>query len=114
VGGFEAQIIANELTNFNYVASSAWRALRSQFSSGIRQHELTSIALLLCSMNESLPLLSRSERRSFPLLIRWFETNWSGVEPFLPAFSLRDENGEVINFERERKETMIRNYRKPP
>jgi hypothetical protein len=101
-------IIAEELANYNYKASPIWMLVRQQFSSGVRQRELTSIACILCSLIETLPLLTRSEKRSYPLLIRWFERYWSEIEPFLPLIQLCDANKEVINFERERKETIVR------
>jgi hypothetical protein len=82
--------------------------VRQQFSSGVRQRELLSVANVLCTIIETLPLPTRSEKRSYPLLLRWFEVHWALIEPWLPLFSLRDEHGKIINFERERMETMTR------
>jgi hypothetical protein len=76
-----------------------------QFSSGIRQGELTSVACILCSLNESLSIITRSHRRSFPLLILWFEENWTMIEHVLPLVALCDESEVPINFLRERQET---------
>jgi hypothetical protein len=56
----------------------------------------------------SSPLPMRSEKRSFPLMIRWFEQQWSHIEAFLPLVQLLDVNLEEINFARERAETMCR------
>jgi hypothetical protein len=63
---------------------------------------MNSIALVLCSLIEKLTVPTRSEKRSFPLLIRWFELNWARIEPFLPLVQLRDANFEAINFTRQK------------
>jgi hypothetical protein len=67
---------------------------------------MNSIALVLCSLIENLPLPTRSEKRSFPLLIHWFELNWAQIEPFLPYVQLRDANLEEINLARQRAESV--------
>jgi hypothetical protein len=106
--GTEANIIATELSGFDYQHSPVWVSIRQQFSSGVRQKELVSIATVLCSLVETIPLLTRSEKRSYPLLVRWFEQNWAEIEPFFALIHLHDEEMEPINFERERHETIIR------
>jgi hypothetical protein len=63
---------------------------------------MNSIVLVLCSLIDTLPLPTRSEKRSFPLLIRWFELNWAQIEPFLLLVQLRDATLEEINFPRQK------------
>jgi hypothetical protein len=109
--GPEAQLIACELGTYNYETSPFWHVLRNQFSSGVRQRELSSVATVLCSLIETFPLPTRSEKRSFPLLIRWFEQNWTEIAPFLPLINLCTESFEVINFARERLEIQPHHFR---
>jgi hypothetical protein len=54
-----------------------------RFSSGIRHRELMSLALIFGTVCD-VPPLTRDNKRSFPLLMKWF-----------------DENNQVINAERE-------------
>jgi hypothetical protein len=96
------------LVHYNYADSPTWVLIRQQFSSGVRQRELVSVDHVLCSLAPTLPLLTRSERRSYPLLLRWFEQNWSQIAPYFSGIHLRDSDGEIIIFERER-ETTLRN-----
>jgi hypothetical protein len=111
LGGLEAQIIASQLSGFDYQRSPVWQRLQLQFSSGVRHRELETVALILCSLNNQLPVPTRSERRSFALMIRWFETYWAKLEPILPLVALRDEFDEVINLKREQQETMVKQRR---
>jgi hypothetical protein len=75
-----------------------------RFSSGVRHRELLSIAMILCNFIDSLEMPGRNEKRSFPLLIRWFSDNWSQIGPLLSAIDLRDERDSLINFDREYQE----------
>jgi hypothetical protein len=104
--GFEAAIIAKQLDNYDWQSSPVWNKLRRQFSSGVRQPELQSIAHILCGLTGALSPPSRSEKRSFPLMIRWFDVNWATIGPWMTLIDLRDEHANVINFKRERAETM--------
>jgi hypothetical protein len=106
--GREGPIITAGLTAFDYKSCPVWHAIRRQFSSGVRHHELLSVARVLCSLAEPTQLLSRAEMRSFPLLIRWFRDNWATIKPFFPLIHLCDGAGSTINFQRERRETMER------
>jgi hypothetical protein len=72
-----------------------------------------SVAAVLCSLVETLPVLTRSEKRSYPLLVRWFEQNWGEIEPFFALIHLRDERMDVVDFERERHETILRHRVSP-
>jgi hypothetical protein len=110
--GREGLIIATGLADFDYESSPIWQMIRRQFSSGVRHRELLSVASVLCSLVEPLPLPSRTERRSFPLLIRWFRDNWAAIRPVFPLIHLCDDSRSVINFQRERRETMERGITK--
>jgi hypothetical protein len=44
---------------------------------------------------------SRDARRSFLAMVKWFETNWSCVGPWLSIIHLRDEHGRIIDGARE-------------
>ena len=80
--------------------SQVWITLQRYFSSGIRVTELKSIAKFL-QFYLNLPFISRKALRSCPLLIKWFEDNWSKIYPFLPYISLLDDNLQPINHFRE-------------
>jgi hypothetical protein len=95
-------MIAQKLATYNYQASPIWIYLRQQFISGIRHRELVSVVTVLCGLFDSLPQLTRSEKRSYPLLVRWFDGNWSAIAPLLPFIHLRDFDDAPIDFERER------------
>jgi hypothetical protein len=98
--GKDSHHIAVILKTFNFETSDAWRALTQQFSTGVRHKELCSVALILshCFGIQSIP---RDARRSYPVLIKWFQDNWNEIRPVLPLIALRDDDNRVINFERE-------------
>jgi hypothetical protein len=100
--GPEATIIAKQLDDYNWQSSPIWIKLRRQFSSGVRQPELRSIANILSGFIEALQPPSRSEKRSFPLMIRWFDVNWATIGPWIPLVHLRDSQMDIVNFTRER------------
>jgi hypothetical protein len=100
-------VIYRELATYDYQSSQVWVDLRRQFSSGVRQRELRSVADVLSTVI-CVPDLTRSERRSFPLLVRWFERHWPQIGPALQLIALCDADGEPINFAREKRETMVR------
>ncbi|OHT01664.1 hypothetical protein TRFO_31447 [Tritrichomonas foetus] len=66
------------------------------YSSGVRLHELRSIAEILCQIVTTMKPPNREMKRSFPQLIGWYRSNWTTVSPLLPLIQLRDENGQVI------------------
>lgn len=71
------------------------------FSSGVRLHELNSIATIVSSLLSGVKEPNRDTKRSFPLLIQWFHDNWEQVYPMLSCIQLRDENNQVIDGRRE-------------
>ena len=94
--GPEAKIISEEIGDFDYRKCPVWLDLLKHFSPGVTRNELHSIAIVLVSLLD-LPLLTRSENRSFPLMIRWFAKNWSKIEPVLPSIHLLDNSMNTIN-----------------
>lgn len=92
----EAQIIAEKLGGYDYKSSDVWKKLMVRFSSGIRHHELFSVAIIIQQIIKSTSL-SRNEKRSFPLLIRWFERNWNSIESVLSSIRLLDVNFHSID-----------------
>jgi hypothetical protein len=96
----DRQHIAQILKTFNYQTSDAWTILTHHFSSGIRHRELRSIAFILSKIF-NIPPITRDAHRSYPVLIKWFQENWTAIEPVLPLISLRDEYDQQINSDRE-------------
>ena len=93
---YEARVIKNELGNYDYTKSFVLPIIRAQFSKGITHKELNSIAEILKQIVQ-LPPLTRHEKRSYPLLIRWFEKNWNTIRPIIPYITLLDSNFIPIN-----------------
>ncbi|OHT10195.1 hypothetical protein TRFO_20568 [Tritrichomonas foetus] len=98
--GKEASNIQKLLGNFDYNNSRAWKEIKILFSSGIRHTELISIATVLISIY-NLPKVSRPHRRSFPLLVKWFDDNWEKIQPIISKISLLDKERVPINSQRE-------------
>ena len=87
--------------------SREWNILQQHFSSGIRQSELASVAIVL-SQQLQLTHLSREAKRTFVPLIQWFHNNWAKIEPVLPFIQLFDDDlnpisGEVQKLKMKRK-----------
>jgi hypothetical protein len=88
------------LVDFDYQSSEAWRALTQHFSSGIRHKELISIAFLITEWFH-VPKIPRDARRSYPMLVKWFQDNWATIQPILPLINIRDDENCVIDSSRE-------------
>ena len=89
--GPDAQSVAQDIGDFDYSTCPQWLYLQAKFSTGIRFRELKSIANII-QITLQLPPLSRNQKRSFPLLIKWFCTNWDKIQPILDYISLYDDN----------------------
>jgi hypothetical protein len=76
------------------------RFLQMKFSSGIRLHELRSVAAIVSQMTQIEPP-ERRAKRSYPLLVKWFKDNWGCVAMVLPLIQLRDAKDRVIDGRRE-------------
>lgn len=93
----------------SYENSFEYRTLIQMFSSGVRLHELNSIATILSSLLSGVKEPNRDTKRSLPLLIQWFHDNWDQISPILPCIQLRDENNQVIDGKREIYEKSLQN-----
>jgi hypothetical protein len=102
--GKEKTHIGEILRTFDFESCDAWEAITHKFSTGIRHRELCSIALVIVRYF-GVRKISRDARRSFPVLIKWFQDNWSEIEPLLSIMNLLDENEEVIDHDRELRES---------
>jgi hypothetical protein len=101
--GKEARHIAKILREFDWEQCEAWAALIRTYSSGIRHKELCSIAWVLVN-DFALPDISRDARRSFPVLIKWYQDNWADISSHLSKIQLLDSDCRAINGHRELKD----------
>jgi hypothetical protein len=102
--GKEKSHISEILRTFDFESCEAWQAITHRFSTGIRHRELCSIALVIVRYF-GVTKISRDARRSFPVLIKWFQDNWSEINPLIATMNLLDENEEVIDYDRELRES---------
>jgi hypothetical protein len=113
--GKEGRHIAQLLKDFDYQRSDVWRSITRKFSTGIRHRELCSVAHLVgrCCGIDGVP---RDARRSFPVLIKWFQDNWDRIQSVWETLGLLDGDGQPINYERQLRETgrVPIALRKPP
>lgn len=105
--GAEAMRVQRHLTNWSLEDSLAFKEIQKQFTSQVRHAELKSIAQVLCDVCPRLRL-HRDAARDNRVLIKWFDDNWSQIQPIMPKIHLRDENEEIIS------ETPGFGYRLPP
>ncbi|OHT05398.1 hypothetical protein TRFO_06001 [Tritrichomonas foetus] len=87
-GNKEKERINSRLNGFNPKDNPAWREITQRFGNNIKQPELLSIATVLAN-NASLKL-DRDAKRRKSVLIKWFEENWSAIQPFLDYVVLED------------------------
>jgi hypothetical protein len=90
----------------DYLASDVYKALQFQFSSGVRLHELVSIAQVVASLAGCTPP-TKKEKRSYLLMVKWFHDRWAKIGPWIPVTNLRDEGQVPITARREGIETLI-------
>ena len=110
--GKEGRHIERVLSGFDYKNCKAWKCLREQFSTGIRHRELLSIASILTQLY-GLPELNRDARRSFVVLIKWFDDRWPQIDTYLKHMCLLDENMMKIDHEREVRQLSSRRITPP-
>lgn len=99
--GNEAKSIKDELGDFNVYQSDAYIKVVKQFGHSIRFSELLGIInsiqiFLQMKENKTLPHVSRNEKRSFQLLIKYIETNKELIFPYLPYISLCNSSFQKI------------------
>ena len=101
--GAEAKRVAERLNGFDYEKSKIWEILKEKFSSGVTHNELKSVATILCKYANL--TLDRDATRDNRVLIKWFDEKWDVLKDYIDKVSLKDNKEEVINHERENKET---------
>lgn len=99
--GEEAKIIKEELGDFNVSESKAYKEIYKKFGRSIRFSELLGILnsiniYLQIKKNISLPHISRNEKRSYPLLIKYIERNGEMIFPYLQYISLCNSSFQKI------------------
>lgn len=98
--GAEAAAIKQELDGFDAFNSMAYKKVIYHFGKDIRLNELLGITnviiTLLNSRRIGIPPLSRNEKRSLPLLIKYIDRNSELIFPYLPYISLCDDNFQKI------------------
>ena len=72
-----------------------------RFGTSVTHAELCSIALVISSVDNRISPPDRNERRSFPLLLKWFDDRLGEILSLLNSVSLLDEDGIPITLERE-------------
>jgi hypothetical protein len=80
--------------------SHVWLQLRIAYGSGVTVKELDSLSQVM-ALVAGISRPPREVRRIFRRLIKWYEANWSEIEPLLPIVRLRDPCGRVIDGSRE-------------
>jgi hypothetical protein len=105
VGKERAQVLGI-LNGFDHENCRAWSALRKLFGSGVRHKEWSSFAMVIAH-HLNIPMPSRATRRSFPVLLLWFEENWEVVKPHISMFRFLDEDENPIDNDREARDNGI-------
>jgi hypothetical protein len=89
----EQQRIKKDLGDFDAVKSSTFQQLQQQFGANLRHTDLRSIALVLIK-TMGIPTISRNERRSFPILVKWFDRHWTLVSSVIGQIELHNDDSE--------------------
>ena len=108
--GAEAKRVAERLNGFQYETSETYQILKHKFSSGVTHNELKSVALVLCQ--HAGLTLDRDATRDNRVLIKWFDENWDKLKDYIDKIQLKDQNDQVINYEREISNTKNANEQK--
>lgn len=99
--GNEAKMIKEEIGDFNAFESMAYKEVTKHFGKSIRLSEIIGILnsiqiYLLLKKNTSLPQISRNEKRSFPLLMKYIERNNEEIFPYFQYISLCNSSFQKI------------------
>lgn len=99
--GYEAKVIKEKLGDFNLFKSDAYQKITKQFDRSIRFSELLGIInsieiYLKVKFNICIPKITRNEKRSFPLLIKYVENNSEYIYPYLQYISLCNSSFQKI------------------
>jgi hypothetical protein len=85
----ERERIQRRVAGFHWKKSCAWHHLSTAYGPELSQQELVSIADLICPrLNIK---LDRDARRRKIVMLKWFEENWSTIQPILPLIVLESE-----------------------
>jgi hypothetical protein len=80
----EMKELEDRLGNFDPTKSPAFQGLVRHFGSILSRPELYSIAQCVREMQPaSMTPLTRMERRRKSALLKWYDTNWTSIEPLL-------------------------------
>jgi hypothetical protein len=101
--GWEAQVVRDELKDFDYKASEAWRAITDHFGVNLRLPELKGIIYgIIQHINNlsgvRLPMPSRNAKRNLPLLVKYVDFHYTMIVPFFRCAKLYDEEWQEIPF----------------
>jgi hypothetical protein len=100
--GTEAQSVEKELGDFNYRDSQAFKTIVEVFGTDVRLKEfklvLKAARFYVKKRNHiDLPKPSRNTMRSFALMVKYVETHYSILAPFLPHIVLCDDSKNPIS-----------------
>jgi hypothetical protein len=101
--------VKDALTPAAILDCEEFHALRARYTTGVRLHELASVAVIAARL-ACVPQPKRDTRRHFVLLITWFRENWARVAPWLLCIGLRDEGDRPIDGRREAIDRGIRTF----
>jgi hypothetical protein len=101
--GREAQVVRDELGDFDYATSVAWKAITDYFGVNLRLRELKGIVFGLIHHIQNLsgvelPMPSRNAKRNLPLLVKYVNTHYAELAPFFRCVRLYDEDWQAIPF----------------
>jgi hypothetical protein len=100
--GAEAHAVNAEIGDYDYHKSPVVPDLERLFGTNIRAKELKSIIGIVRlwyhhRLGADLPKPSRNTMRSFPLMVKYLETNYTKIAPILPLLTLCDEDKKPLH-----------------
>lgn len=102
--GKEANKIKGKIGDFDAYHSRAYETIINNFGRSVRLNELLGIInsirqYAFLKNHQGIPAPNRDEKRSFPLLIKYIETNYDLIVPYFPFIELCDSNGKPIELD---------------
>ncbi len=99
--GKEANNVKEKLGDFDFYHSKAYETVINNFGRSVRLCELLGIIdsirqYAFIKSCQTIPVSNRDEKRSFPLLIKYIETNYDLIVPYFHFVKLCDSNGKPI------------------
>ncbi|MDR0753529.1 MAG: hypothetical protein LBE95_02600 [Holosporaceae bacterium] len=83
---FQSQVVRDELGDFYYRESQAFEAIMSYFGA-LSMNQLLSVLELIAYTMEA-PELTRREKRSFPLMVKYVQDNYDNIVPLFKEIEL--------------------------